>query len=203
MPAMSCPNCDQPLQCRACQHYVDAEQAAEALDNVFGQPMQGTDTGEARGSSGRQPMWQTDTSPAARTAFLDSLGVRGRAQAVQSHIETEQGSGTPGFIQRLADAERLVEACEADRQAAYDELRDAQADAPEQYSYRALTPEQLELAQRVTRARTQASRCESALETARRRLAGALADFDRASRPLPELIDDWPGLGAIDRDRRY
>lgn len=139
-------------------------------------------------------MWAEDTSPRARTAFLDSLGVRGRAQAVESYAETEQGSDTPGFIKRLADAERLVEAAEADRQAAYDELRDAQADEPEGYHFRALTPEQVELCQRVTRARTQAARTESALETARRRLAVALEDFDRASKPLPELVDDWPGL---------
>lgn len=139
MPAVNCPICANPLACAHCGQHLDAEELAEQLgDNLKGRPLHGTDTGEPRGSSGRIPMW--DTSPRARRDFLDTLGVRGRAQAVQSHVEQEQGD-TPAFIARLAAAERLVEACEKDRDDAYAELRYARADEPEQARYRAVTPE--------------------------------------------------------------
>ena len=148
-------------------------------------------------------MWATDTSPRARRDFLDSLGVRGRAQAVQLHVEQESGD-TPAFTARLAAAERLVEACEKDRDDAYAELRYARADEPEQARYRAVTPERLDAVERVTRATAAASQAESALEHARLRLARELEAFDRiAEPPSAWAFDDSPGLSAADRDRDY
>lgn len=198
MAVVNCPNCAEPLRCGTCSHYVDAEQAAMLLENTFGKPMAGTDTGEPTSSSGRTPMW--DTSPRTRTAFLDGLGERARAAAISSLAAKERDS-TPGHIARVVAAEKLVEACEADRDAAYETLRHAEADKPEMVAQRALTQEQLDAFHRAVEAQALAVRTEQALTRAKLALARELEVFERVSAPLPSPEDFRPGLSPIDRDR--
>src|SRR5258708_3556832 len=93
VPVANCPNCRMPLECSHCRNLVDAEQ----LEGVYGEPLHGTDTGEARGSSGREA-W----TPRARSRFIASLGQRARSQYAASLASAETDDGNP-FIRRVAD----------------------------------------------------------------------------------------------------
>ena len=177
MPVANCPNCRMPLECSHCRNLVDAEQ----LEGVYGEPLHGTDTGEARGSSGREA-W----TPRARSRFIASLGQRARSQYAASLASAETDDGTP-FIRRVADQA----------------WREAGADAPEFVGERALSDERFASWQVAAEAQARAVAANAALEQARLRLSRELDAFNRIAEPMPAwAFEDGPGLTAIDRDRR-
>jgi hypothetical protein len=170
------------------------------LANLYGESLVGTDTGPPRGSAGREP-W----TPQRRSQFLASLGQRARSQYAAS-LAADESSDVPPYIKRVADAERLVEACEKDAEDADVEWRAARSVAPEFAGDRALSEEQHERWQAACDAQARAVATRTALEQARLRLSRELDSFDRlrlsAEPPPVWAFDDSPGLTKTDRDRR-
>jgi hypothetical protein len=176
-----CPRCWSNLECAHCRAFLTVR---ELLDHLTDPGPQGTDTGEPVSSAGRTPMHSTPRTRAAFTTPAD-----------------EPYGDAPGFIRDVARAERAVGLAEADSEAAHAELREARAVCPEQAERRVLSPGGQAAVQRVRDAETQAQRADDALTVARRRLAVHLAEFERATQPLPAWYDDSEGLADIDRDR--
>jgi hypothetical protein len=129
-------------------------------------------------SAGRQP-WprlagsgMADTSPRARRAFLDALADR-----------AEPRPGGSSLIERISEAERAAELCEADWNEAHGQAVVARAQSPELAASRSLTPADRHAYVVSLTASEAEQRAEQAYTAARARLAGLLQLLDEVSRP--------------------
>jgi hypothetical protein len=166
------------------------------------------------------------TSPRERAAYLADLDRAGLAGTVPDDDDC------PAHIRAVVDAERLVDATEADLRRAKDDLMEARssctldgtvstveelADGTTRRVNPVLGGRVLSTAARArwvtySRAADMAARCEAAYDSATARMSRALAEFEQLGLDSPtpplrrgrsfDLDDRWDGLSAVDRNRR-
>jgi hypothetical protein len=117
----------------------------------------------------------TDTSPAARQAYLARLRT--------AHMSAPPVQPAATFIERLGQAERAVELTEADLEETSGDLRVARAQAPEMAHSRSLSPHDRSALLAFQQADADHAAAVRAHEQARRTLNLMIEQYDAISRP--------------------